>query len=127
MDLKGINKGGVFLKSEEKKIQGIVNELISNSLDAKAMDIQVSINRNSDKIVITVKDNGHGMNKDTLNAVHELLNQPHRYELEDYYGGLAGNSMTASGLNIVGILVDEATVESDSNKGTTITVVRKLK
>lgn len=115
------------MKSEEKKIKGIVDELISNSLDAKALEIKVSITRNSDKTEITVQDNGKGMNEKKLQEVRELLNQAHRYELEDYYGELVGNSITASGLNIVGFLVDESKIESNLEEGTTVTVIRYSK
>lgn len=111
------------MKSEKKKIQGIVKELISNSLNAEAEDVNVSVNRRAGKTIIVVKDDGKGMDEETVQRVYELLNQPRRDELEDYYGGLAGNSMTASGLNIVGMLIDEAKVESEINKGTKVTVI----
>lgn len=115
------------MRSEKGKIQGIVKELMSNSLNAEASDIKVSINRDADKTVISIKDNGNGMGEDTLQKVSELLNQPRRDELEDYYGGLAGNSMTASGLNIVGMLVDEAKLESKREEGTSVVVTRYKK
>jgi len=115
------------MRSEKGKIQGIVKEMMSNSLNAEGSDIQVSISREADKTVISIKDNGNGMDEETLQRVCELLNQPRRDELEDYYGGLAGNSMTASGLNIVGMLVDEAKITSKVNDGTTFVLTRYKK
>lgn len=112
------------MRSEKSKIQGIVKELMSNSLNAEAAEIKVEVERESGKTIITVSDNGTGMDPKTVHQVMELLNQPRRDELEDYYGGLAGNSLTASGLSIVGMLVDEAKVESRLNKGTTVKVSR---
>lgn len=112
------------MRSEKSKIQGIVKELMSNSLNAEASEIKVDVDRGREKTTITVTDNGKGMDQTILRQVVELLNQPRRDELEDYYGGLAGNSQTASGLNIVGMLVDEAIVESKLNKGTTVKVKR---
>lgn len=112
------------MRSEKSKIQGIVKELMSNSLNAEASEIKVAVQRESDKTVVAVSDNGTGMDSKTVHQVMELLNQPRRDELEDYYGGLAGNSQTASGLSIVGMLVDEAKVESKLKKGTTVKVSR---
>ena len=112
------------MRSEKAKIQGIVKELMSNSLNAEASEIKVDVDRSAEKTTISVQDNGKGMDANTVQQVMELLNQPRRDELEDYYGGLAGNSQTASGLNIVGMIVDEAKVESSLNKGTTVKVSR---
>ncbi len=112
------------MRSEKSKIQGIVKELMSNALNADATEVKVNVKREEDKTEITVTDNGRGMEESILSQVNDLLNQPRRDELEDYYGGLAGNSQTASGLMIVGMLVDVAQVESEPNKGTSVTVIR---
>lgn len=114
------------MKSDDKKITGIVCELISNSISAKSTNISVGINRDEEKFVITVKDNGKGMDEKTLKEIRRILNQPHREMYEDYYGELAGNTTSDSGLNIIGFQIDKAQVES-SPEGTTITVMRKLK
>ena len=119
-------KEGSFLKSEEKRILGIVCELISNSLNAKSSDISASIKIDADKFEITVKDNGKGLDEKTLKQVKRILNQPHREVYEEYYSGLAGTASTDSGLNIVGFQIDKAEIES-SPEGTTIKVMRKMK
>lgn len=111
------------MKSSERRIVGIVSELISNSLNADSSEISVFIKRDLEKFVITVKDNGLGMDEKTLKEVTKILNQPHKEVYEEYYGGLANNFFTDSGLNIVGFQVDKADVES-SAEGTTITVLR---
>ena len=116
------------MKEENSKIQGIVNELVSNALNAKASDVVVHIKRETeDNTTISVKDDGEGMDEETAKKVHHLLNQPNLTEYEDYYGNLTGNPMSSSGLNIVGMLVDEASVDSIEGKGTTITVFRRKK
>ncbi|WFA08593.1 ATP-binding protein [Tissierella sp. Yu-01] len=113
------------MNSNERKILGIVCELISNSLKADSSDISASINRDEEKFVITVKDNGKGMNEKTLKEVRRILNQPLKEVYEEYYSGLAGNCYSDSGLNIIGFQVDKAEVES-SPEGTKITVIRKI-
>ena len=112
------------MKSDYMKILDIVCELISNSLNAKSSEVNANIKLDSDKFVITVKDNGKGMDEDKLKEIRRVLNQPQREVYEEYYSGLAGNFSTDSGLNIIGFLIDEAHVESGP-EGTTITIVRK--
>ena len=114
------------MKSCERRIVGIVGELICNSLNAESSDISVAIKTDTDKFVITVKDNGKGMDEKTIKKVRRILNQPLKEAYEEYYGGLAGNVYTDSGLNIVGFQVDKALVES-SPEGTTITVMRNTR
>ncbi len=115
------------MKEEIKKIEGIVNELVSNALHAKATDVQTHIVRDGSNTTITVKDNGIGMDDQTVKKIHRLLNQPNKVEFEDVYGGLSGNRLSSSGLHIVGMLVDEANVISQPGKGTEITVFRRKK
>lgn len=109
------------MTSENKKIQGIVKELLSNSLNAKAEQIDISIKRNKKTIEIRVDDDGKGMDKTTLNYAKKTLQQPQRKDMADYYLGLVGNSSEGSGLNLVGLLVSEAEVES-SDTGTVVKV-----
>ncbi|NLL81118.1 MAG: sensor histidine kinase [Tissierellia bacterium] len=114
------------MDSNERRITSITSELINNSLEAKASKITVSIERDSDKFQITVKDNGQGMDEDTLKEVRRILNQPFNEMYDEYYKGLAGSPYTDSPLNIIGFQVHKAEVQSDSN-GTSITVMRKLR
>lgn len=112
------------MDSESNKIKLIVDELLSNSLEAKSRDININIKRDDDEIVIRVSDNGNGMDQETLNKVRKTLKQPYRKDLDEYYGHLAGMEIAQGGLNIVGMQVDSAEVES-SPQGTSITVKRK--
>lgn len=113
------------MKSENKKIQAIVNELLSNSLEAKATDVNINITKNNDEIIIKIVDNGKGMDEETLKYVRRILKQPHRKDMDEYYGSLAGGITSkgsfGSGLNLVGFQVDQAEVES-STEGTSIIV-----
>lgn len=112
------------MKLDYMKILDIVCELISNSLNAKSSEVNANIKIDSDKFIITIKDNGKGMDEEKLKQIRRVLNQPHRDVYEEYYSGLARNSSTDSGLNIIGFLIDEAQVES-SPEGTTITIIRR--
>ncbi len=112
--------------SENKKILGIVNELLSNSLHAGGKEINITISKDLDSTRIMVEDNGRGMDEETLKDVKRTLNQPKRKDMQSYYDGLVGHSSYGSGLNLVGLLSSESQVES-SEEGTKITIKRYLK
>jgi len=111
-------------RGERHRIRGIVDELLSNALNAGAKKVDVTITNQETHWEVTVRDDGRGMAPERVSQVQELLRQPRRFELEEYYGDLAGVADFASGLTIVGILVDGAQVESELGKGTTVTVRR---
>lgn len=110
------------MKSKQRIIN-IMSELVKNSLEAEATDINVNIKRNPDFFEVTVQDDGGGMDEKTLENVREKLNQPHRGIYDEYYSGLAGFQQSESGLKLVAFQVDEAEVET-SPEGTTIRVKR---
>lgn len=113
------------MRSEKNKIKLIVDELLSNSVEANANDIDINVSRTDDEIVITVKDNGDGMNTKDLEYAKNVLNQPYREDIEEYYGQLAGMESSVGGLNLVGMQVRHAEIESIKGEGTRIVVRRK--
>ncbi len=109
-----------------KHIRGIVDELMNNSMKAKATAIDVHIEYLNDAIIINVKDNGKGMTPEKVEELKKKLNQPRRRELEEYYGALTGQGMVGSGLSMVGIMTDWAEIHSEPGEGTEITVQLKV-
>ena len=108
----------------QQRIVNIMSELVKNSLEADASDIDIKIKRTDDFFEIIIQDDGHGMDAETLKETREKLNQPHQRVYDEYYSGLAGSNQSASGLYVVGFQVDEADVES-SPEGTKIRVRRE--
>lgn len=103
-------------------IRGIIDELIKNSIKAKATKIDTSIEIEGNFIKISVIDNGKGMSQERLNLARKRLYQQRRYELEDYYGALAGDGSVDDGLSLVGMMTDEAEIFTEEGKGTTVKV-----
>ncbi len=116
-----------MMKSIRGHIRGIVDELMNNAIKAKADKIDIDIRKDDKEVSISVVDNGQGMDEDKLRAVMKKLQQPRRYELEEYYGALAGESLVGTGLSIVGMMTDRAEVETELGKGTKIKVYLQLK
>lgn len=112
------------LHSNKRRIRGIVDELVKNALNAGARQIKIQIDTPPDFFEIRVEDDGSGMDPKQAEEVRAMLQQPRREELEDYYGGLAGVTGFGSGLSIVGMMVDEAQVESALGRGTRVRVKR---
>lgn len=116
------------MKSENSKIQSIVDELLANALEADSTNINIDVTRDKEAVVIKITDNGKGMDAETLKDVKRILNQPYRKDIEEYYGSLAGGGHAREGnfggLNLVGFQIDYADVKS-SEEGTTFVVKRK--
>jgi len=110
---------------EKRLIRGIVDELISNAFNAGAKNVGVTIRQDQTGHAVRVTDDGSGMTEDVRRRALERLNQPRKIEYDHYYGELAGDSISRS-LSLVGMMVDEATVESEPGKGTTVTIYRKF-
>ncbi len=118
------------MKSINKKVQAIVNELIGYSLSSEAKKIDCSISIDENQVIIKVQDNRKSMDEETLNYVRRILKQPHRKDMEEYYGNLAGDiyagdGLLGSGLNLIGFQLDGAEIES-SKDGTSITVKKNI-
>lgn len=113
------------MKKDLNKINGILNELISNAIDASAKNIKTTVEDTGDEIIITVIDDGKGMCKEKQDEVIKMLNMPRHIEMEEYYGELTGQSRRHSGLIMISIMIDRAEVYSEPGKGTTIRVFRK--
>lgn len=111
---------------DRKHIRGIVDELMNNSIKAKATKIDVQVEQLKSEVMIKVADNGKGMTQDKLEQVMKHLNQSRRDELEEYYGALAGESLVGTGLSLVGMMTDRAEVTTALGKGTTVVVYRKV-
>ncbi len=110
------------MAAEWRKIRGILDELLNNSFQAGATVVESRIIDDGDAFTIIVKDNGRGMSEQVREMAEEMLGQDRRRELEEYYGHLAGKTAKSSGLTIVGMMVDEYTLETEKGVGTEITV-----
>ena len=113
------------MRTDKHKIKLMVDELLSNAIDAHADDINISVRKSNDDIIITVEDDGIGMDEEDLRRTRKLLNQPFRKDLEEYFGQLTGLDNSTSGLNLIGMQSERAEIESTKGKGTKITIYNK--
>lgn len=97
----------------------ILSNLINNSLEASASRIYISIARESTKLRIAVKDNGHGIASENLSRIGER---------GFTFGKESGNGL---GISSAKAILDSwggtLGVESDVNKGTTIKMFFSIK
>jgi signal transduction histidine kinase len=112
--------------SYRNHIRGIVDELISNAIKAKATKIESSIEVCDEFVTIIVKDNGKGIVPEKLEELEDVLTQPRRTELEEYYGSLAGESSMGRGLALVGMMTDEASIKNRPDGGVEVKVALRL-
>lgn len=114
--------GGNTMAKERRRIKGLLDELITNSFNAGATDLQSRITEEDDKYTVYLKDNGKGMTAEQLEKANQLLDQPRRDELEEYYGELAGRTAKSSGLSIIGMMINDFELKSIPGEGTEISL-----
>lgn len=114
------------MRSEKNKIKTIVNELLTNSIRANANDIDINVSLSEDEITIIATDDGDGMDEKQLQKARESLNQPYRKDLEEQFGQLAGMDVSSGGgLNIIGMQIKSAEVDSTKGEGTKIVLKKE--
>jgi signal transduction histidine kinase len=99
-----------------EKFKGVLINLIENAIGANSTEIEVLAKRNDNFIEITVKDNGIGMDKQTIKKAFELY-----YTTKEQGSGL-GLPYVQRIITSHGGLVD---IQSEKDKGTTIRILLK--
>lgn len=111
------------IKSDPFRIKQIVNNLLSNAIKFTGIggevDLEVFYEKEEDKLIINVKDNGIGINQNSLKTIFEPFKQADS-KTSSKYGG------TGLGLSISKKLADmlggNLTVISKAGEGSTFTL-----
>ena len=109
----------VIIYSSQELLETVWNNLLSNAIKFTPTggSIDVSLKKMGYKAIITVKDNGIGMNKETGKRI-----------FEKFYQGDTSHAQSGNGLGlalvkrIIDILSGQITVESQLGKGSSFTV-----
>jgi PAS domain S-box-containing protein len=108
-----------FIKGNQNNFQRMLSNLVNNSVDSfkgKPGVVVLSLNGNTDYIIVKVKDNGIGMPKDMVARI-----------LSDNFIGTTKSAGNGIGLNQVRTILDlydgNMTIDSVDGVGTTITLV----
>ena len=98
---------------QKQKIIHVLDELLNYALKDKPRKVMITIEDLDDKVKITLEDEGALVGEQECQEAQAMLNAPHRNELADYYGGLAGGeSFGTCGLRLARLMVDGGTVEA---------------
>ncbi|MDY6875370.1 MAG: hypothetical protein SWK90_04080 [Chloroflexota bacterium] len=107
---------------QKRKIVSLLDELLHYAFQTDPQKVVVTIEELTDKVRITVEDNGTRRNEDECRQAECILNVPCRNEMKDYYGGLAGEeTIGMCRLRIVGMMVDGAHIEP-CDEGTRVSI-----
>ncbi|MCL2722088.1 MAG: response regulator [Treponema sp.] len=111
------------LIGDELRIKQILNNILSNAFkytDAGKVTMTVKYESDSkNRLVLTVKDTGHGMTQDQLKR---LFDEYSRFS-ENSKRSIEGTGLGLSILHrLVNLMDGEVRVESELNKGTTVTI-----
>ena len=97
---------------QKQKIIHVLDELLNYALKDQPRKVMITIEDLDDKVKITLEDEGAQVDALECREAQAMLNAPHRNELSEYYGGLAGEeSFGTCSLRLVRLMVDGGTVE----------------
>jgi hypothetical protein len=114
------------MNKEKRKINLIINELVSFLFKYKASEIHISIKESENNTKITVFGNIDVDKEKILEELNERLKTPRIPEIEDLYWELVGDIGHGDELYLLGTMVDNSDVSYSNNlKGIIITIDRK--
>ncbi|MBN2166767.1 MAG: helix-turn-helix domain-containing protein [Marinilabiliaceae bacterium] len=119
VQLKKIELSGYF---DRKKLEQIVQNIVSNALkytpDGGNIIVTVDSNKSDTKLILSVKDNGVGIESQALQKIFEPFNNEGTKPFFGYSSGI-GLALTKK---IVELLNGKITIKSDFNIGTLVIV-----
>lgn len=110
----------ILINADKARIRQVLINILNNSVKfTETGSITIRIEKANEKAKITVKDTGIGIQKDKISYLFNKF-----YTANDYGSATSGAGL---GLNIVKTIIDmhegEVNIESEINKGTTVTVI----
>ena len=99
------------MKHEFEKNLHIIGDLFAYGHSQGASEYNVSISRQKDMVVFTVKVWPVRIAEKELEKLVQNLNAPRQREVEQSYWGLSGDSQSHAELALVGMMSDETEVD----------------
>ncbi len=87
-------------------------------------NVHIDINKKNKKIIIFIKAEINYISEENIEILKKSLNSPRLHEMEEYYWNLTGDTDTGSELTLVGMMIDEATVNYEDGKYLEILLTR---
>ncbi|MCC5911020.1 MAG: hypothetical protein JJT76_11350 [Clostridiaceae bacterium] len=112
------------MKRDKTKLINMIGELIGFYFKIGIMDMDVNLQQGEKETIITLEGDCSNPPIEKLEELKELLNTPRQAEVEDYYSKLLGDDHDYQELNLLGAMVDKASVDYENNK-LKITVYKK--
>jgi len=98
------------LKHTNQRNIKIVTELMNYCYKNGSYNVHLDINKKDKKIIIFVRAQITYISRENIELLEKSLNTPRLHEMEEYYWNLTGDTDTGTELALVGMMIDEATV-----------------
>lgn len=99
------------MKHEVKKIALIINEILTVLLFNGSEDVEIKVKRQKQNTEIIFIQHKITYNDGFIQTLRDSLNSKRELEVEGYYWQLIGRDDDGCELDLVGVMVDEASVE----------------
>ncbi|MBU5486505.1 hypothetical protein KQI86_19580 [Clostridium sp. MSJ-11] len=98
------------MSNSKQKILRIIDELVTICYSINCKKFNVNVELLDDKCILHLKGYVDSIDIKKIDDIEKSLNVPRAHELEEYYWNLAGNDLSNTELNLVGMMIDESTV-----------------
>ncbi|MEA5017577.1 MAG: hypothetical protein VB009_02520 [Erysipelotrichaceae bacterium] len=106
-----------------RKITRLIDEMSRILLDNNLSKLDIKVLSNQENTEIVFHHFQNSMSLERLKTIDETLNKPRRFELENYYWTLVGETEIDQSLQLVGGMIDKAMIERSEND-VIITIIR---
>lgn len=113
------------MNKENDKIQAIITELVSYSLQNGSTSIDIRLKSQNKNNIIEITFNHLSNSSDIINELKRNFNIPRTIDEEEYYWRILGANNDNNSLYIVGIMINSFTLEHDEASAIKVTLYRK--
>ncbi|ONI38439.1 hypothetical protein AN640_02540 [Candidatus Epulonipiscium fishelsonii] len=99
------------MRHEIKKIAKITDELTTFFLEYNAKIVEIKLEETGENKIISVLAKQIDNVDEVIKEIKEHLSYERAIEMEEYYWELTGESECHDGLSLVGVMVDEASLD----------------
>lgn len=110
---------------EIKKDAKIVDEILLYLLKNDQDEVSINIKREQDEVLITFKCKK--LSNDIIKSMDKYINKERELEMEEYGWELMGESDGQSDLSMVGLLIDNLSIDNSNSEFTILKLVRHYK
>ncbi|SHI13346.1 hypothetical protein SAMN02745196_03103 [Clostridium collagenovorans DSM 3089] len=104
------------MKHLNQRTMKLVNELMSFCYKYGSTNLEIKVNTTTEETTINLKAFGISISDKVLESSNELLSAPRCHEMEEYYWNLSGDNDLDTELTLVGMMIDDYSINYNKDE-----------